>query len=318
MLTQFPPLEAYRSHQLAVEPPHRLYLEEAGNPNGIPVLFVHGGPGGGCTADHRRYFDPQLYRIIIFDQRGCGRSRPHATLEKNTTHALVADMEAIREWLGIEQWVLFGGSWGSTLSLVYAQTYPERVLTLILRGIFLVRPEEIHWLYQQGASYIYPDYWEDFLRVIPENERDNLVAAYYKRLTGADEVAQMAAAKAWSSWEARCVSLQPNISILGAFNNPHLALSLARIECHYFMNNAFLAPNQIIHHMDKIQHIPGIIIHGRYDIVCPLENAWLLHKAWPLAELKIIQGAGHAASEPGITDALIHATNTVGARLGSR
>lgn len=315
MFNLFPPIEIYRSHRLAVEPPHEIYVEEAGNPEGIPVLFVHGGPGAGCTPDHRRYFDPERYRIILFDQRGAGKSTPHACLEHNTTQALVADMEAIRGHLGIEQWVLFGGSWGSTLSLVYAQTHPQRVLSLILRGIFLLRPEEIRWFYQQGAHYIFPDYWEDYIAPIPEAERHDLLTAYYKRLTGTDEIAKVAAAKAWSLWEARCASLHPNTNITNLFSELHVALSLARIECHYFIHQGFLASNQILDNMPKIQHIPGIIIHGRYDIVCPLENAWLLHKAWPLAELKIIRDAGHASSEPGITDALIHATNTVAARL---
>lgn len=315
MFTLFPAIEPYKTHELAVESPHILYIEEVGNPNGIPILFIHGGPGAGCTPSHRTYFDPEVYRIILFDQRGAGRSKPHASLDNNTTQALVSDIEAIRQYLGIEKWILFGGSWGSTLSLVYAQAHPERVMALILRGIFLVRPEDIHWFYQQGASFVYPDYWQDYLQVIPESERDNLVKAYYKRLTGADEIARMSAAKAWSLWEARCATLQPNYNITDAFSDPHMALSLARIECHYFINEGFLKPNQIINDMPKIKHIPGIIVHGRYDMVCPFDNAWALHKAWPLSELKIICSAGHAASEPGITDALIHATNTMGARF---
>lgn len=316
MLTPYPSLNPYQEHELAVEAPHVLYVEESGNPQGIPVLFVHGGPGAGCNPDQRRYFDPQIYRIILFDQRGCGRSKPHASLENNTTAALVTDMEAIRNYLGIDRWLLFGGSWGSTLSLVYAQTHPERVLALILRGIFLVRPEEIHWFYQAGTRIIYPDYWQDFVQLIPEAERNNFVAAYYKRLTGTDEVTRMAAAKAWAMWEARCASLQPNSALIEAFTTSHCALSVARIECHYFMHDAFLEPNQILRDMHKIQHIPGIIVHGRYDMICPLDNAWTLHQSWPLSELKIIRDAGHSASEPGMTDALIHATKNFGIHFG--
>jgi proline iminopeptidase len=305
----FTPIEPYRTHTLAVSDGHRLYVEECGRPDGLPVVFVHGGPGSGCESWHRQFFDPKLYRIILFDQRGCGRSVPHAGLAGNTTGNLVADMETIRKTLGVERWVVFGGSWGSTLGLVYAETYPERVLGLILRGIFLCRPRDIHWFYQEGASYLLPDYWEEYLEAIPLNERDNLVAAYYRRLTGDDELVRMAAAKEWSLWEGRASTLLPKASVVGHFAKPHTALSLACIECHYFMNDSFLEPDQILGQAEKLRDIPGVIVHGRYDVVCPVEQAWALHRAWPESRLQIIADAGHSATEPGIVDALVAATN---------
>ncbi len=308
MYKLYPEIKPYAAHRLAVASPHQIHIEECGNPEGLPVVFVHGGPGAGCEAYHRRFFDPNVYRIVLFDQRGCGRSTPHAELAGNTTQALVADMETIRQHLKIERWVVFGGSWGSTLGLVYAQSHPERVQGLILRGIFLCRPHEIEWFYQQGASRIFPDYWEDYLRPIPDAERGDMVRAYYKRLTGDDEVARMAAAKAWSVWEGRAATLRPSKSVIDHFSNPSTALSLARIECHYFMNDSFLEPDQILRNAGRLAGIPGIIVHGRYDIVCPVENAWSLHRAWPQAQLNIIPDAGHSASEPGITDALVKAT----------
>jgi len=292
-----------------------LYLDESGSRDGLPVVFLHGGPGAGCDAASRRWFDPNLYRIITFDQRGCGRSTPHAALENNSTWHLVADLERIREHLGIEQWVVFGGSWGSTLALAYAQSHPERVLGLILRGVFLCRKHEIDWFYQQGASRIFPDYWEDYLATIPPKEQDNLLAAYYRRLTGSDQIAQLHAAKAWASWEGRTATLRPNPPFVTRFAESQRALALARIECHYFMHHAFLADNQLLKGMPKIAHLPGIIVHGRYDLICPLENAWEVHQAWENSELHIIREAGHAAAEPGITDALIRATNQMAHRL---
>ncbi|KAF0191971.1 MAG: proline iminopeptidase [Gammaproteobacteria bacterium] len=309
MLQLFPSIKPYVKHSFAVDAPHILAIDECGNPAGLPVLFIHGGPGAGCEAYHRRFFDPNRYRIILFDQRGCGRSTPHAELRSNNTQSLVSDIEAIRIYLDIERWVLFGGSWGSTLGLVYAQTYPERVLALALRGIFLCRAHEIHWFYQEGASHLYPDYWEDFVKPIPEDERGNLVKAYYKRLSGTDELARMACAKAWSIWEGRLSTLQPKKTVIGHFSDPFTAVSLARIECHYFMNESFLAPNQILDNAALIADIPGVIVHGRYDVVCPLKSAWELHRAWPKSELKIIPDAGHSATEPGIIDALVRATN---------
>ncbi len=307
----YPPIKPYVTHSLKVDSPHTLYIEECGNPQGIPICFVHGGPGSGCEAYHRSFFDPDIYRIVLFDQRGCGRSAPHAELGGNTTQALVQDMERIREHLNIERWVLFGGSWGSTLSLVYAQTHPDKVLGLILRGIFLCRPEDIHWFYQEGASRIFPDEWEEYLRPIPNGERADMVRAYYKYLTGKDEIKRMSAAKAWSQWEGRTATLKPSKSVREHFSDPYVALSLARIECHYFINDSFLEPNQILRDAHRLKDIPGYIIHGRYDVVCPLDNAYALHKAWPEAQLKIIADAGHAAAEKGITDALVKATDAM-------
>jgi len=312
----YPEIRPYVQHSLAVDPPHILYVEESGAPSGLPVLFVHGGPGAGTEPFHRRFFDPGRYRIILFDQRGCGRSTPHAALDGNTTQSLVADMERIRQQLGIERWVIFGGSWGSTLALVYAETYPERVLALILRGIFLCRPHEIRWFYQEGASRLFPEPWQDYLSPIPPQERADMVEAYYRRLTGSDEVARMAAAKSWALWEGRTATLQPREAVLNHFGDPFTALSLARIECHYFVNNSFLEPDQILRDAARLAEIPGHIVHGRYDVVCPVENAWELHLAWPRAQLEIIPDAGHSATESGITDALVRAADAVAENYG--
>lgn len=311
----YPDIRCHAEHQLAVDSLHTLHIEECGSPDGIPVLFVHGGPGAGCGKFDRRFFDPDKYRIILFDQRGAGRSTPHAELTNNTTQHLVSDIEAIREHLKISKWVLFGGSWGSTLALVYAQTHPDRVLGMILRGIFLCRDQDLHWFYQAGADRLFPDYWQDFLQPIPENEHDNLLAAYYKRLTGENELAKMAAAKAWSVWEGRCATLRPNPDIVHMFSDPHMAVSLARIEAHYFMNHAFLEPNQIINNAAALEGIPGTIVHGRYDIVCPLDNATSLHDAWPGSVLQIVRDAGHSSHEPSIADALVKATDDMAMRI---
>jgi proline iminopeptidase len=312
----YPEIKPYATHRLAVEPPHQLYLEECGNPRGLPVLFVHGGPGAGCEEFHRRFFDPNVFRIVLYDQRGAGRSTPHACLELNTTWHLVADMERIREYLGIERWLLFGGSWGSTLSLAYAQTHPQRVLGLILRGIFLCRPWEINWFYQEGANRLFPDYWAEFIAPIPPPERHDLLRAHYRRLTGDDEVARMASAKAWSLWEGRTATLLPNQRVVDFFGSPHVALSLARIEAHYFVHNTFLEPDQLLRMAGRLRDIPGIIVHGRYDVVCPLQSAWDLVNVWPQARLEIIPDAGHSAAEPGISAALVRATFELAARLG--
>ena len=311
MRTLYPDIKPYAKHRLAVELPHELYIEESGNPEGIPVLFVHGGPGAGCEDYHRRFFDAERFRIILMDQRGAGRSTPLAELEHNSTDRLVADMETLREFLDIDQWLLFGGSWGSTLSLVYAQAHPQRVTGMVLRGIFLCRPQDIHWFYQNGASRVFPDYWEDYLAPIPQEERGDMVSAYYKRLTSSNELEQIQAAKAWSIWEGRCATLHPNPDVVEHFGHPHVAIALARIECHYFMNQSFLEPDQLVLNAHKLAHIPAVIVHGRYDMVCPLDNALALGRAWPEADLQIIRDAGHSASEPAIVDALIRAVEDV-------
>jgi proline iminopeptidase len=308
MAGTYPEIKPYATHQLRVDEIHTLFIEESGEPEGIPVLFLHGGPGAGCEPNHRRFFDPNKYRIILFDQRGCGRSTPHAELEANDTNNLISDIEAIRELLGVSGWLVFGGSWGSTLALAYAETYPSLVLGLVLRGIFLCREREIEWFYQQGLDRIFPDYWQDFLSIIPENERGDMVNAYYRRLTGNDELARMAAAKAWSLWEARTATLLPNKGLLQHFSDPHVALSLASIECHYFANGAFLEPNQLLENAHRLSDIPGIIVQGRYDLICPMESAWELQQAWPGSDLRIVDDAGHAATESGITRELVRAT----------
>ncbi len=311
----YPKIKPYAVHQLEVDEPHVIYIEESGEPDGIPVLFVHGGPGAGTKGDDRRFFDPERYRIILFDQRGCGKSAPHAALNGNTTQALVSDMEAIRDYLQIDKWVLFGGSWGATLSLVYAQAYPNHILHLILRGIFLGRESDIHWLYQQGANYFFPDSWQEFLQPIPETEHNDLISAYHKRLAGGDDLTRMAAAKAWSLWEGHTSTLTPHSKTIDFFADPITAMSLARIETHYFMNHCFLESNQILNNVEYIADVPSTIIHGRYDMVCRLDSAWDLQQAWPASNLHIVRNAGHAASEPATTDALIHATKEVAKQL---
>ncbi|MFO7582143.1 prolyl aminopeptidase [Guyparkeria sp.] len=308
MRTLYPPVESLVNHSLPVGDGHVLHVEECGRLSGIPVLFLHGGPGAGCTPMHRRFFDPDRYRVILPDQRGAGRSTPHAGLEANTTADLVADLERLREALDVNRWLVFGGSWGSTLALAYAQSHPERVSGLILRGVFLCREEDIHWFYQHGASRVFPDHWQDFLEPIPVEERDDLVAAYRKRLDGEDQIAQYHAAHAWSVWEGRCATLRPESEVVDYFANPHNALGIARIENHYFSHGAFL-DKPLLDGMDRLAGIPGHIVHGRYDMVCPVDQAHALHARWPGAELEIIDEAGHAASEPGIVDALVRATD---------
>jgi proline iminopeptidase len=303
-------LPGYTFH-LDVGDGHELYVEECGNPRGMPVVFLHGGPGGSCEHVHRRYFDPEHYRIILFDQRGCGKSRPHASLDNNTSQDLVADLEKIRERLNIDKWVVFGGSWGSTLALVYSQSHPDRVLGLILRGVFLCREQDIHWFYQSGTSRLFPDRWQDFVQPIPPAERGDMVSAYYKRLTSQNELERMAAAKAWSIWEGSTATLRPDHTVMDYFSDPHIALSIARIECHYFINNCFFSDNQLLENMSRIEHIPGFIVHGRYDVICPIDQAFAVHERWPESQLKIIPDAGHAVSESGITQALIESTNAM-------
>jgi proline iminopeptidase len=311
--TLYDEIEPYDSGHIRVSDVHQLYYEQCGTPNGKPVVFLHGGPGAGLIPDYRRFFDPNAYRIILFEQRGAGRSIPHASLDDNTTWHLVQDIEKIREEFGVDQWLVFGGSWGSTLSLAYAETHPERVRGLVLRGIFLSRPKEHRWLYEdgQGASAIFPDKWEDYLRIIPEGERGDMIGAYYRRLTSDDDAIRFEAANAWATWEASALKLLPDQKLIDDFTEPDKAIAVARIECHYFMNNCFFeTDNYLLENVDRIRHIPAVIVHGRYDIVCPVVSAWDLHRAWPEAELKIIPDAGHAATERGIADALVRATDS--------
>ena len=309
MAKPYPSQAPYKTYRLRVSELHELYVEESGNPQGKPIVFVHGGPGGGTEPWQRTFFNPEKYRIVLFDQRGCGKSTPHAELRDNTTWDLVADMEKIRELLGIDQWVVFGGSWGSTLALAYAETHPERCKAIVLRGIFLIRPEEIRWFYQEGCSWIYPDAWEHYVNAIPEAERGDFVQAYYKRLTSADPAVRKAAAKAWSIWEGSTSKLLPSEDMIARFGGDEFADAFARIECHYFVNNGFFRPNQLLEDVKKIRHIPGVIVQGRYDVVCPMKSAWDLHRAWPEAELHVIADAGHAASETGIMSKLVEATD---------
>ncbi len=311
----YPEIKPYAAHRLPVDARHTLYVEECGSACGLPALFLHGGPGAGCQPLHRRFFDPGRYRVVLFDQRGAGQSTPHAELTDNTLQHLIADIEAIRERLGIERWVVFGGSWGSTLALAYAEAHPQRVLGLIVRGIFLCRPQDIRWFYQQGANRLFPEAWEQYLAPIPEAERGDLVAAYHQRLTGPDEVERMRCAKAWSTWEGTTLSLLPSASAIERWGDPHLALALARIECHYFTHHGFLEPDQLLRDAHRLAGIPGVIVHGRYDVICAADNAWALARAWPDARLEMIADAGHAVSEPGIAAALLRATDEFAARF---
>jgi proline iminopeptidase len=294
---------------------HEIYVEESGNEEGVPVVYVHGGPGAGSYPKQRQLFDPQRYKIVLFDQRGCGKSTPHAELKNNNTAHLIADMEKIRHELGIKKWVVAGGSWGSTLSLAYAQAHPDRVLGIILRGIFLCSKRELDWLYRDGAGRFFPELWDKFKSEIPAPERDDLLQAYHKRLTGENELLRMKAAKTWSIWEACISTLLPSKSLVERFVEPFKAISIARIEADYFMNKGYLEEDQLLKNMPKIAHIPGYIIHGRYDMVCLLEQAYKLHSHWPLSELMVVQAAGHSASEPGIEVALIKASNGLLSRL---
>ena len=305
----FPNIEPFNTFYLPVSDLHTIYVEESGNKNGKPVIFLHGGPGGGVDPKYRRYFNPDKWRIIMFDQRGCGKSTPFAELKENTTWDLVDDIEKIRNHLSIDRWVIYGGSWGSTLSLAYSQTYPDSCKALILRGIFLVRKKEIHWFYQEGASKIFPDDWQSFIAPIPIEKRDNLLEAYYNLLIGKDSSKKIEAAKAWSTWEGSTVRLIQDKDFIGDFSDEKFAEAFARIESHYFMNNAwFDSDNHLIENVDKIRHIPAVIVHGRYDVICPVENAWELHQAWPESELHIIPDAGHSIFEEGIKDKILEYT----------
>ncbi|SEF54500.1 prolyl aminopeptidase Serine peptidase. MEROPS family S33 [Thermomonospora echinospora] len=312
--TLYPPIEPHDCGLLDVGDGNHIYWEVCGNPDGKPAVMVHGGPGGGCTAEHRRQFDPQAYRIVLFDQRNCGRSKPHAadpqvSLETNTTWHLVADMERLREHLGIDRWLVFGGSWGSTLSLAYAQEHPDRVTELVLRGIFMLRPFELYWFYQEGASLLFPDAWEKYVAPIPEDEREDLIAAFGARLESGDRQERIAAARAWAQWEASALTLRPNPGLVDHFGEPDYAVAFARIENHYFRHEGFFEEEQLLRNVERIRHIPAVIVQGRYDVCTPPATAWDLHRAWPEAEFHMVEDAGHSFDEPGILHRLIEATD---------
>ena len=307
----FPETTPYRTGRLKVSGLHTIYFEECGNPKGKPLVFLHGGLGGGIDPVYRRYFDPRKWRIVLFDQRGCGKSRPHAELRENTTWDLVEDIEKLREHLGIDRWVVFGGSWGSTLSLAYAQTHPKRVKGLVLRGIFMLRRSELEWFYQEGASHVFPDAWEHYLEPIPPRERGDLMKAYYKRLTSRSKAVRKRAAKAWSIWEGSTSKLYTDPELVKRFGGGRFAEAFARIECHYFVNGGFFQRgDQLLRNVKRIRKIPAVIVQGRYDVVCPMRSAWDLHRGWPEADLQVVANAGHAAAEVGVTDQLIRATDT--------
>lgn len=320
MIPLYPEIEPYAIHNIDMELlsnglQHQVYVEECGNPDGIPIVFLHGGPGSGCRPQHRCYFDPELYRIILFDQRGCGRSKPHGELENNSTQHLIADMEAIRQQLNIDSWVIFGGSWGATLGLCYAQQYPEKVLAMILRGIFLGRQQDIDWVYAEGgASKLFPDAWQNLVANLPETEHKAPLSAYYQQLTHSDEVHQMSAAKTLQSWESTIVTLRDH-----EYQHDHSKepgpLAHSRIQLHFALNKCFISDNPILDNIDAIRLIPTIIVHGRYDIVCPIQQTWELHQAWPEAELNIIPMAGHAAGEPALIEALVAATRKIAKQI---
>ncbi|NOT30273.1 MAG: prolyl aminopeptidase [Planctomycetes bacterium] len=309
----FHELEPYASGKLRVSKLHTLHYEECGNLKGQPLVFLHGGPGGGIDPVYRRYFDPKKWRIVLHDQRGCGKSTPHAELRENTTWDLVADIERLRERLGIERWVVFGGSWGSTLALAYAETHPARCKALVLRGIFLLRRSELEWFYQEGASHLFPDAWETYLEPIPPRERGDMMKAYYKRLTSRDRKVRMRAARAWSVWEGTTSKLFTDPALVKKFAGGRFADAFARIEAHYFVNKGFLRrDDQLLRDVGRIRHIPAVIVQGRYDVVCPMRSAWDLHRAWPEAKLVVVPDAGHSMTEPGIRSALIAETERFG------
>ncbi len=316
MTVLFPAIRPYRTFHWQMDAVHTLYVEESGSEEGLPVLYLHGGPGGGCAAFNRQYFDPNVYRIILFDQRGCGRSRPHVGLQNNTTQHLIEDIESIRDRLGITQWMLFGGSWGSTLALLYAQAFPERVTGMVLRGVFLARQRDIDWFFQSGAGRFYPRQWQQFVAPVPAHRRNDIVGYYYHQLlTGADELKRMAAAKRWAAWEAYCATLLADEPGIHSKVNSSSALSLACLEAHYMAHRCFIGENQVLQNMHRVAKIPGIIVHGQYDMICPLEQAVLLHQHWPDSELKVVPGAGHAATEKPTLVELVRATRMMAQRL---
>lgn len=308
MHSLYPAIKPYAQHELAVSPIHTLYIEETGNPKGIPIIVLHPGPGAGSDPYLRRFFDPQLYRIVLFDQRGCGRSTPHLAITDNTTQTLIEDIDAIREFLELKSFALFGGGWGSLIALLYAQQYPYQISALLLHQLFLGRKKDTDWFYKQGASLVYPDYWDEFISFVPAHKRDNAPQYYADCLQGTNELARMSAAKSWALWQARCSSLQPHLSVIDQYSDPHFALALATLESHFINNNYFIEENQVLANVHKIRHIPTYLVHGRFDLVTPLAGAWELHQAIPASNLRIVRDAGHSDRETGIIDALVYAS----------
>ncbi len=311
MHTLYPAIKPYACHELAVTKPHNLYIEETGNPNGMPVMVLHPGPGAGGDSHLRRFFDPQAYRIVIFDQRGCGRSTPHASILHNQTEDILEDIEAVRDLLKIDRFVLFGGGWGAMLALLYAQRFPQQIKGLLLHQVYLGRRQDIDWFYKCGASLIYPDHWQEFISQVPLDEQNDIPNYYNTCLQGSNELVRMASAKNWALWQAHCSSLQPHMFVIDQYSDPHFALSLATLESHYIKNNYFIKEDQILTDAHKIRHMPCHLVHGRYDMVCPLAGAWSLHQALPASHLRIIRDAGHSDREPGIIDALVQASREI-------
>lgn len=311
MHSLYPAIKPYAQHEVKASKPHVLYVEETGNPEGIPVIVLHPGPGAEADPHLRRFFDPQRYRIILFDQRGCGRSTPHLEIKDNTTSLLLDDIDAIRDFLGLSEFVLFGGGWGSLLALLYAQKFPQQVKALLLHQIFLGRQNDIDWFYKQGASLVYPDYWQEFISLVPENKRHNIPQFYADCLQGSNDLIRMSAAKNWALWQARCSSLQPHLYVIDQYSDPHFALALATLESHFINNRYFIEENQVMDQVHKIRHIPTYIVHGRFDLVSPLAGAWELHQAIPASNLRIVRDAGHSDRESGIIDAIIYATKEI-------
>ncbi|CAM2950306.1 prolyl aminopeptidase [Legionella worsleiensis] len=311
MHSLYPAIKPYAQHEVRVSKSHQLYVEETGNPEGIPVIVLHAGPGGEADPHLRRFFDPQRFRIILFDQRGCGRSTPHLDITENTTSLLLDDIDTIRDFLNLSEFVLFGGGWGSLLALLYAQKFPQQIKALLLHQIFLGRKQDIDWFYKQGASLVYPDYWQEFISMVPENKQDRIPQFYADCLQGSNDLLRMSAAKNWALWQARCSSLQPHLYVIDQYSDPHFALALATLESHFITNHYFIEENQVMNNVSKIRHIPTYIVHGRFDLVSPLAGAWELHQAIPASNLRIVRDAGHSDRESGIIDAIIYATKEI-------